>query len=203
MTESAGDGFVDFILGRKSEPAPRKGDWMQTATGKQFWPLDPRPDEVDIVDVAQGLSKICRYGGHCTRFYSVAEHSVYVSQALPPSLRMYGLLHDASEAYLGDVIRPLKRFIPGYRDLEDAVMVAVCEHFGIHYPMPPQVKEIDNNILLDEMRQIMAPPPVPWASQASQDLGIEELGVEIQCWRPERAAEKFLEQFVALGGELS
>lgn len=196
MIESAGDGFVDFLLGRHAAP-PRRGDWMQTATGKQFWPLDPRPEEVDIVDIAHGLAHICRYGGHCARFYSVAEHSVYVSQALPPALRLYGLLHDASEAYLGDVIRPLKRFIPGYHDLEEAVMVAVCQQIGIHYPMPPQVKEIDDCILHDEMQQIMEPSPADWR------LVGEPLGIEIQCWRPERAAEKFLEQFAAVGGELS
>lgn len=179
----------------------RKGDWMQTATGKQFWPLDPRADEVDIIDIAHGLSNICRYGGHCTRFYSVAEHSIYVSQALPPALRMCGLLHDASEAYLGDVIRPLKRFIPGYHEFEAAVMTAVCERFGLSYPMPPQVKEIDNNIILDEHLQVMARGPA-WTNEA-WEIGREEIGVEIQCWRPERAAEKFLDQFVAAGGELA
>ena len=206
MTESAGDGFVEHLAARgwpKLGPAPRRGDWMQTATGKQFWPLDPRPEEVDVVDIAFGLSKICRYGGHTTRFYSVAEHSVLVAQALPKNLQMYGLLHDASEAYLGDVIRPLKRFIPGYRDFEEAVMVAVCAHFGLTYPMPAAVKEIDNNILLDEMVQVMKPAPVPWHTQAAQELGHEPLGVEIQCWKPERAAEKFLEEFVHLGGTLS
>lgn len=179
----------------------RKGTWMQTATGKQFWPLDPRPEEVDIVDIAFGLSKICRYGGHTTRFYSVAEHSVLVAQALPKNLQMYGLLHDASEAYLGDVIRPLKRFIPGYREIEEAVMVAICAHFGLTYPMPAAIKEIDCAILLDEYAQVMKPPPGDW--KEGNEVGMEPLGVALQCWKPERAAEKFLEEFVHLGGTLS
>lgn len=179
----------------------RHGDWMQTATGKQFWPLDPRADEVDIVDIAHALAHICRYGGHCTRFYSVAEHSVYVSQALPPELRMHGLLHDASEAYLGDVIRPLKRFIPGYHEFEAKVMRVVCEHFGLQYPMPPEIKAIDNNIILDEHDQVMAPGH-EWNNPA-WEVGRERLGVTIQGFRPKRAAEVFLEQFVELGGTLS
>lgn len=222
MTESAGDGFVEYLMdhalpedgprriGKRPElampygrPKERRGDWMQTSTGGQFWPLDPRADEVDIVDIAYGLSKICRYGGHCIHFYSVAEHSVLVAQAAPPEHRKWALLHDASEAYLGDVIRPLKRFIPGYADIEATVMRVIAQRYGLSYPMPSEIKAIDNNIILDEMAQIMAPPPVPWNTQAHRGLGNEPLGVEIQCWRPERAAEKFLELFVELGGELS
>ena len=62
----------------------RKGDWMQTYTGRQFWPIDPRANEVHIEDIAHALSMMCRYNGHCRTFYSVAEHSVLVSQHVPP-----------------------------------------------------------------------------------------------------------------------
>lgn len=60
-------------------PTERAGDWMQTFTGRQFWPMDPRPEDLDILDIAHALSLLCRFGGHCQRFYSVAEHSVHVS----------------------------------------------------------------------------------------------------------------------------
>lgn len=178
----------------------RRGDWMQTATGKHFWPLDPRPEDVDIVDIALGLGKICRYGGHCLRFYSVAEHSWLVAHACPPEHRMWGLLHDATEAYLGDVIRPLKRFIPGYHEIEDTLARVIAEHFNLPWPMPEAVKEIDNRILLDEFRQNMKRPDEVGGDPA--EVGAEELGVEIQCWRPDYAAERFLDLYRELGGTL-
>lgn len=168
----------------------RVGDWMQTATGRQFWPLDPRPEEVHLEDIAAALSKICRYGGHCKRFYSVAEHSVLMARALPEALRKYALLHDASEAYLNDVIRPLKRFIPGYCAIEHKVMVAVCDRFKVEYPMPAAIKEADNNIILDEHVQMMAGGPA-W-DKPEWEIGRVPLGVTIEGWLPQRACAEFL-----------
>ena len=83
--------------------ALRNGSWLQTYTGIQFWPLDPRPEEIDIQDIAHALSLLCRFNGHCQRFYSVAEHSVHVSTILAPEFGLWGLLHDAAEAYLSDI----------------------------------------------------------------------------------------------------
>ena len=77
-----------------SAPA-RKGNWMQTFTGRQFWPADPRADEIDIRDIAHALSMQCRYAGHCTQFYSVAEHCVLLANAIPEQ-KLWALLHDAS-----------------------------------------------------------------------------------------------------------
>jgi hypothetical protein len=179
----------------------RVGDWMQTATGKKFWPLDPRPEDVDVTDIAYALSKICRYGGHCLDFYSVAEHSVLVAQAAPKPLRIKALLHDATEAYLGDVIRPLKRFIPGYAEMEARVAAAIAAHFGLENLHDPIVKEIDNNIILDEHHQAMWRGPA-WDNPA-WEIGREELGVTLHFWKPHTAAAKFLEAYVDFGGTLS
>lgn len=175
----------------------RTGDWMQTYTGRKFWPLDPRADEICIEDIAHGLSMQCRYAGHCLQFYSVAEHSVLLSRALPDELKLWGLLHDAAEAYVLDVIRPLKPALSGYREIEDRVMVEVCQRFGLNYlgspsSMPSMVKEADNRILVDEKQQNMAPGLV-WGTDS-----LAPLGVELQFWTPGRAEYQFLAEFSRL-----
>src|SRR4051812_30250690 len=84
----------------------RVGNWMQTFTGRQFWPVDPRADEIAIEDIARALAMTCRFGGHVRFHYSVAQHSFLVSLVCSPEHALWGLLHDASEAYLGDVVWP-------------------------------------------------------------------------------------------------
>src|SRR5579885_2784587 len=86
----------------------RHGDWIQTYCGVAFYPLDPRPEEILIEDIAHALSMLCRFTGHVKRFYSVAQHCVYVSHRCDPKDALWGLLHDAAEAYLNDISRPVK-----------------------------------------------------------------------------------------------
>src|SRR6266700_4788978 len=102
-----------------------RGDWIQTAMGRKFWPMDPRSGEVFIDDIAHALSMLCRFGGHCIRFYSVAEHSVLLSRVAEPRFKLWALLHDASEAYLADVPRPVKPALVGYKDAEERVQRAI------------------------------------------------------------------------------
>ena len=173
----------------------RQGDWMQTYTGRQFWPMDPRPDEIDILDIAHSLSMMCRYAGHVTDFYSVAEHCCHIHDAAPPEHRAWALLHDASEAYLVDVIRPVKPFLTGYKAAETRVQNAVADRFGLPLQEPPEVKELDMRILHDEMAQAMGKPPAPW------NLAGEPLGVTLQFWAPFWAKGEFLRRFNALGIE--
>ena len=167
----------------------RLGDWMQTASGRQFWPIDPRADEIYIEDIAHALSHLCRFGGHCLRFYSVAEHCVHLSQSVPREHALWALLHDASEAYLVDVPRPIKPALTGYREAEDRIMSAVCERFGLPTDMPEAVKLADTAILTDEANQNMAAPPVVWSTRG------KPLGVALQCWTPGRARAEFLDAF--------
>ncbi len=148
----------------------RRGDWMQTYTGRAFWPLDPRPEDVCIEDIAHSLSMQARYAGHGKRFYSVAEHCVHVSAHCSPENALWGLLHDASEAYLVDVPRPLKRHLPGYVEAEARVMAAICDAFGLPHEMPVEVHEMDNRILADEIRQNMA--PMNWHAEHDDPLGV-------------------------------
>lgn len=172
--------------------AKRPGDFMQTFSGRKFWPLDPRSDEVHIEDIAHALSMQCRYGGHCTRFYSVAEHSVLMARTFVNlDLALWALLHDAAEAYVADVPRPLKRFLPGYKEAESKVMAAICDRFGLPHEMPERVKYADECILADEIRQAMA--KMAWHEEHATPLG-----VTLQFWDPERACEEFLAAFYAL-----
>jgi uncharacterized protein len=158
-----------------------------------FWPMDPRADEVEIDDIAHSLSMQSRYAGHSLRFYSVAEHSVLIARWLldhyPPERALWGLLHDASEAYLVDVPRPVKPFLPGYKEAEARVMAVVCERFGLPITMPHSVHEADNRILHDEKAQNMAPSALPW------NLKGEPLGVTLQFWTPEQAKAEFLSTY--------
>ncbi|SEG58974.1 phosphohydrolase [Bosea lathyri] len=169
----------------------RHGDWIQTFSGQAFWPLDPRPEDVSIVDIAHALAHLCRYGGHTRLFYSVAEHSVLMAGAVAPQHRLWALLHDASEAYLVDLPRPIKRAIPSYKAAETAVMLAICARFGLPAEMPHEVHLADGRILTDEREQNMAPPPMPWAAEEQ----VEALGVTLECWSPVRAEVEFMTLF--------
>lgn len=173
-------------------PDARRGDWMQTVTGRQFWPLDPRPEDIFIEDIAHALSMMCRFGGHCQRFYSVAEHSVLVSENVPPQDALWALLHDASEAYIADIVRPAKRFIDGYKQMEANIMAAVCGAFDLPYAEPPSVKRADNAILADEAAQIMGARPKYWI------LPEPPLGIQIVGLSPADAKKAFLARYHAL-----
>lgn len=140
----------------------RKGDWMQTFTGRQYWPLDPRADEVHLEDIAHHLSMICRYLGACERFYSVAEHSVYVSTLVPKELRYKALFHDAAEAYCHDIIRPIKRNLNEYKAIEQINHEAICARFSIDPTEERIIKLADNAMILAEAKFLMKSPPVPW-----------------------------------------
>jgi hypothetical protein len=170
----------------------RKGDWMQTYTGRAFWPLDPRADELDIRDIAHGLSMQCRYGGHCLDFYSVAEHCVLMARFAPSGLELATLMHDATEAYLADVIRPLKRHLANYKTVEAELEQVIAQRYGLPWPMPPEVKRLDERIVADEKEQAMAPAPLPWAEWDNNSL---PLGVPLQFWSPKVAEEQFLRAF--------
>lgn len=133
----------------------RKGDWIQTYSGIEYYPLDPRPDEVLIEDISHALSNICRYAGHTSRFYSVAEHSILVSKLVAPEHALTALLHDATEAYLVDVPRPIKRFLTNYNEIEQLNWLSIADRFDLPSELPAQVVAADNAILVKEMTVLM------------------------------------------------
>lgn len=166
---------------------PVIGDWIQTYTGKAFNPMAPNARFICIDDIAHSLSMQCRYAGHCKRFYSVAEHCVLMSREVSDENKLWALLHDASEAYLVDVPRPIKPYLVGYKEIEARVMGAVCERFNLCGMMPDEVHAADFAILRDECEQNMSEPPMAW------NLPAKGLGVTLQLWSPERAKKEFLD----------
>lgn len=176
-----------------TDPSWHRGDWMQTFTGKKFYPTDPQASDVDVLDIAHSLAMQCRYNGHVTRFYSVAEHCVLMSQNIAPEYALWALLHDATEAYVGDMVRPLKLQMPEYRAVEDRVELAIAEHFRIDVTpaMHTAVKRVDTRILIDERAELLRPSPHGWSSLD----GMEPLGVEIVGWSPVVAEAMYLARF--------
>lgn len=171
----------------------RNGDWLQTYKGRQFWPLDPKPEEVFLDDIAHALGNLCRFNGHCTRFYSVAEHCVHVSREVPHELALMGLLHDASEAYVADVPRPLKPFLKEYSRIEFGVECAIYERFGIKSKDILQgrveVKRADNAMLAAEYKAAMTDPPREW------NLPEPAAERDVYFWKPTWAAYWYIKRF--------
>jgi hypothetical protein len=190
----------------------QRGSWMQTYTGRAFYPLDPRVEDVDIIDIAHGLSMQCRYNGHVDRFYSVAEHCVLMADYFLAEMAaeriwaheahhfaLWALLHDAAEAYIGDMVRPLKVHMPDFCAADDNVTAVIATRFELRgTTIPPEVKTVDTRILLDERAELLVPAPGAWTIE-----GMEPLGVDIQAWGPARAKAEYLSRFGELTEVLS
>jgi uncharacterized protein len=184
----------------------RVGDWMQLCSGGQFYPLDPRPEEICIEDIAGALSRICRFGGHTREFYSVAQHSVHVSYICAREDALWGLLHDGSEAYLGDMIRPLKRqeCMRAYVEAEMRVQRAICRRFKLPFAytagavtLPPSVHHADEVMLATEARDLLGNEALERWSSIKR---VVPLAVCIEAWSPAEARRRFLSRFLELAG---
>jgi hypothetical protein len=131
--------------------------WIQTYTGRAFGILNPHPDDIVIEDIAHSLSQQCRYAGHCVQFASVAEHCRLMWELASKPNKRPALLHDATEAYLVDVPRPIKELLPDYKKIEHVLAAVIAAKFGVAYPWPEEVLQLDARILLDERAQNMVP----------------------------------------------
>jgi hypothetical protein len=139
---------------------------IKTASGKRWHILDPRPELVDVEDIAHALSMQCRFNGHCRQFYSVAQHAVVVAREVYRAtsdieLAFWGLHHDDEEAYLGDIVRPLKRLetMSRFREVAKRTQDAIAQALGFPSEEPAIVKQIDSRVLATEQRDLMS----PWA----------------------------------------
>jgi len=132
---------------------------INTWSGGKFSFIEPDPNDIRIADIAHALSLQCRFNGHVNEFYSVAEHSILVSDIVLKDtgdayLALSGLLHDAAETYVGDVVSPLKRMLPKYLSYESLVEGCISEKFGVPYPHPPQVLSADKRALRQEFLKL-------------------------------------------------
>lgn len=169
------------------------GSSILTYTGKMFDTANPNPELIDINDIAHSLANSCRYNGHCRDFYSVAEHSIYVSEQLPENLALWGLLHDATETYVGDVVKPLKNFLLDFQKAEEKAMKAVAEKFELGLPEPDEVKIADYRMLLTEQEQLFN-----YQFDFSKHPVKPYDNVRIRCWAPRTAERIFLTRFYEL-----
>jgi uncharacterized protein len=171
----------------------RTSAWIQTYTGKQFWPLDAKPEEVHIEDIAHALSMLCRFNGHLERFYSVAEHSVYVSQIVSEENQLWGLLHDSAEAYLSDIPSPVKIHLNKFKKIENRLLGVICNRYKLSQNMPPEIKLADMVLLSTEKKVLMKKEPVTWGSlpEPSDKITIAALS-------PEKAKALFLARYNAI-----
>lgn len=168
-----------------------------TVSGNYFNFLDPDSSTYTIEDISHALSHINRFTGHTRVAYNVAQHSVMVSHLVPPDLAMTGLMHDASEAFLGDVSSPLKQLLPEYKAIEQQVEASIFKKFGIPFPMPREIKVADLIMLASEQKSLMPDINHEWAILK----GINPLNVEIKPWGAKKSKRKFLERFYELKGK--
>jgi len=128
---------------------------IRTFSGKYINVLNPNPDDILIEDIAHALAFMPRYGGHTYRFYSVAEHCIRCSYMADPEIKFETLMHDATEAYLLDMMKPIKDCLADYQILEEKLQKVICEKFGLPFPMSKEVKEIDKAMLEIEWERIV------------------------------------------------
>ncbi|SIO37626.1 hypothetical protein SAMN05444166_4205 [Singulisphaera sp. GP187] len=199
----------------------RIGDWIQTRTGVKFHLLDPRPEDFRIEDIAHALAHMCRFNGHVSEFYSVAEHSVRVARRVAEThpaqdrsehwfglkrvlygefwseeLQYHALMHDTTEAFICDLARPFKQLpeFAFYREIEHKLMVHIANAFGFPdgYPFHPAIKNADEVLLGTEARDLMDPVVDGW------HFRYKHLPERIKPWSPRKAKREFLKLFYEL-----
>jgi 5'-nucleotidase len=181
-----------------AQPAP--GPFLQTVSGRRVNPFDPDPSQLDIGDIARALGNLCRFGGHSRGFYSVAQHSVIVSELVEERGGdvedvFAALMHDASEAYLGDMPHPIKHRSPlgaAFKAAEAHLEQAIRERYGIKADVP-EIKRADRALLATE-RRVFSTENWHWPELD----GVEPLDLDLRAWPPDEAAEAFARRYAEL-----
>lgn len=178
---------------------------FNTVSGKEINLLNPCEDDIDIFDIAQALSNICRFGGHLNQFYSVAQHSVLVMAIVEPwnaDLALEALLHDATEAYLGDVISPLKHLLgASYKTLEANFETVIAQKFLLNNSLAAKkmIKSADIQALEMEYAEFKLKQRVePAIYQILSTIEDMPYAAATQSWPPFEAQNIFMTQFFRL-----
>lgn len=175
--------------------------YIETYTGKKFYFTDPEPDMIDIRDIAHSLSLQCRFMGHVDTFYSVAEHSVAVSCIVEPENALAGLLHDATEAYLSDIPRPIKKLFPQYQALEYTISCAIYKKFNVEFSEDNEsfkdIKDADNTQLKTEAKYLLSSQGKDWIGDYPTK---GRKGKVPNCLAPIHAEALFLRSFEEITG---
>ena len=176
-----------------------RGPWIQTYTGRKFYPFDPQPEDINIKDIAYVLSGEYRFGGHCKPRITVAQHSVLVSERLPLGydLALWGLLHDASEAYVRDLNKPIKETLPGYKYIEVRIQRAIADKFDLSWPMPSRIHEVDRRMCATEAARCMRPVKAGFFESCGEEPKAYD-DLTIRVWNSKKAMRKFLCRFAEL-----
>jgi hypothetical protein len=172
--------------------------YITTYTGRKFWPLNPRAEDVNLIDICHALSNMCRFTGHVIEFYSVAEHSCRVHDILPPEHRLAGLLHDAPEYVLSDLAKPTKSQpeMTEFCDAEDRLMDIIAQKYGFEFPFHESIKEADSILFYTERRDLM-----PLSDMTLN--GYKPLPARITPWRPVEAKYAMMDRLKKLGLEVT
>lgn len=163
-----------------------------TTSGTYFNLSNPHESEIRIEDIAHALSKLCRFSGHCREFYNVAQHSVLASLLVPAEHALMALLHDAAEAYIGDVTSPLKAMLPEYKIIENRVTNAIYQRFNIGPHQYPTIKHADLVMLATEREHLLPATDYQWECIR----GIKPMKIlNFRCWEPDEAHDKFMDRY--------
>lgn len=172
--------------------------WIETVSGTKFEFQDPKPEMINIEDIAHALSMQCRFTGHTKWFYSVAEHAIWVSYLVPVHLALEGLLHDASEAYIADVASPVKQFLSNYKEMEEKIMAAISKKYGVGHPLSAEVKHADLVMLSTEAYDLLPSEGHTWEMWDHIRRPDYDEGYPPKCWESSYVKKLFLNRFKEL-----
>jgi len=174
----------------------KAAEFIETYTGRPFWPLHPRPELISIIDIAHNLSGQNRYSGSTSPQYNTAQHCCLLANYVEkvrkgtPHDCLQILMHDAAEAYLVDIPRPVKQYMPEYRKWDKAITQVIRSWYGFgDIPIPEWQDELDSRIIIDERAQLMSDSGLDWGH------ALEPLGIRIEPWSPAVSEQQFLMRY--------
>jgi hypothetical protein len=177
------------------DPELLKRAWVITVSGERFNILDPDPAQVRLEDIACSLARQARFNGHTRFFYSVGQHASLCAQVAPTKdIALQMLHHDSTEAYIGDLVSPVKALLPDFHLIESRIHWAIAVKFGLEFPDPRVVKQIDRRMLATEVRDLITPDLASWSIAAD-----EPYDFQIIPWSPEVTEARFLDMARGFG----